>query len=363
MAWMTVTHSCGHEMDYNISGRPMERERRAFGLSQRLCPDCQEKADREQEKELGLPDLEGSDKQIKWARDIRLCFFNTAEHELSDNFYRPRSKEKTDAKIREAEGWLRLMTSSRWWIDHRDDTMEETVEKALEAMRREELDNSPAALQAKADLITMEPEEKATETVCEVESREDTVYVSSEKDDVVRATLKANGFKWDPERVKWYRKCNQMTGAPLDRAKSIANALIRAGVRVRVRPEWVEDISTASFEPEWKRCVYIKISDPDNFFLKYPEDRDIDKALWGMEGRSIRGGFKAPNRAWREIEEFAEFNGFRISDGAKKRIDALKAATVRVTPAAPQEPEVETKDVKDILKSSRDILDDLKDED
>lgn len=82
-----VTFSCGHEGEVNLYGKAAERDRRiAWYEKEGICPDCYRKMKEEERKqadeelaayadkieaEYNLPELEGTEKQVAWARKIR----------------------------------------------------------------------------------------------------------------------------------------------------------------------------------------------------------------------------------------------------------------------------------------------------
>ena len=90
-----VTFSCGHEGEVNLYGKAAERDRRiAWYEEEGICPDCYRKMKEEErrkadeglaayadkiETEWNLPELEGTEKQIAWARKIRASYFKKFE--------------------------------------------------------------------------------------------------------------------------------------------------------------------------------------------------------------------------------------------------------------------------------------------
>lgn len=72
MAKYTVKFACGHEEVINLYGSHAERERKIDGK----CSECY-KAEKKAEKETesskieDMPELQGSEKQVAWANDIR----------------------------------------------------------------------------------------------------------------------------------------------------------------------------------------------------------------------------------------------------------------------------------------------------
>ncbi|MGN7352334.1 hypothetical protein ACTHPJ_13500 [Paenibacillus amylolyticus] len=67
------------------------------------------------ESHYNIPDLKGSVAQIKWARDIRIKFLNQA-HDKDKNL--------------ETLLPLQNKTSASWWINNKDLTLEQLIEKS-----------------------------------------------------------------------------------------------------------------------------------------------------------------------------------------------------------------------------------------
>lgn len=96
-----VTYSCGHEGTVELFGKNSERERKIWYFENHgLCPECYKKACDEAKAEFAayteqvealydLPELEGTEKQVAWAREIRAKRIrHMKEHEgyFFDNF-------------------------------------------------------------------------------------------------------------------------------------------------------------------------------------------------------------------------------------------------------------------------------------
>ena len=97
-----VIFSCGHEGEVNLYGKAAERDRRiAWYEKEGICPDCYRKMKEEErrkadeeltayadkiETEYNLPELEGTEKQIAWARKIRAGVIRAWEAE-HNTFY------------------------------------------------------------------------------------------------------------------------------------------------------------------------------------------------------------------------------------------------------------------------------------
>ena len=114
-----VTFSCGHEGEVNLYGKAAERDRRiAWYEEEGICPDCYRKMKEEErrkadeeltayadkiEAELSLPELEGTEKQVAWARKIRAGVIRAweAKHDIIYNelvtIRRGKIEEESDA--------------------------------------------------------------------------------------------------------------------------------------------------------------------------------------------------------------------------------------------------------------------------
>jgi hypothetical protein len=107
----TFTHSCGHEATYDIEGNRPEMMQKVLSMKEQPCPCCINN---------DLPQLAGSDKQIKWATDIRANILNnmyTVEKMIA--------KANTDNDPRldiytQALDCIKSQSQASWWIDNRN---------------------------------------------------------------------------------------------------------------------------------------------------------------------------------------------------------------------------------------------------
>ena len=163
----TVTFSCGHEATVDLFGKTSERERRITWYEKEgICPDCYRKMKEDErrqadaelaayadkiEVEYNLPELEGTEKQVAWARKIRAGVIRAweAKHNIfydefitirrgkveeESNAYRYKIKHgatseeakaavlevaETNSKMQLYKRWFET-TSAAWIIDNRD---------------------------------------------------------------------------------------------------------------------------------------------------------------------------------------------------------------------------------------------------
>lgn len=67
----TIKCSCGHERIVEIYGKSKDRESKIKYYESNECPECTIKLLKKQAKEKGLPELQGTEKQINWALSLR----------------------------------------------------------------------------------------------------------------------------------------------------------------------------------------------------------------------------------------------------------------------------------------------------
>ena len=120
MAQYEITYRCGHTDTVQIYGTNVhgERERKAASYGYRDCPACQAAKAGQANKDAGLATLEGSDKQIAWAEEIRGKFMPMLDQERQGCADHGATAEQL-AKIDTVLAWLRGQKSAAWWIDHR----------------------------------------------------------------------------------------------------------------------------------------------------------------------------------------------------------------------------------------------------
>lgn len=106
---------CGNDFEVKVKRRKSE-EAASFeewaAKSITVCRDCERKIKKEEdhkralENSDGLPALEGTEKQVAWAFDIRGKFTDFSFlDDMSKGFF--------------IEHYLQGKTSAKWWIDHR----------------------------------------------------------------------------------------------------------------------------------------------------------------------------------------------------------------------------------------------------
>ncbi|HRK16536.1 MAG TPA: hypothetical protein PK490_19810 [Prosthecobacter sp.] len=368
-----------------------------------LCPECyrasidakraaaSEAAARESE-EIGLPDLEGSEKQVAWALRLRAEALKNLSENLKLKVPRFFSKlelkhEMTDvlsAFEALALNWAAGKTSASWWIDSREagwlDLFAKEERVSLERLQTAvkdglSLDVAAATVEAEksadqmderdiANAETMEPQERLSPLVAGVNIHSTKVTVRfPEKNEALRTCVKQVGFRW--AEVEWVKDC--VAGEVDDAAVEVAWRLLKAGFRVRLAPEEVRmRVAAGQFRPHTTRRVFWQ---PDQKKFRVQWDREsgddfyeqakrLPGAKWSKELRSML----VPLEAWESVEDFAERQGFRLSPGAEKAVAAGREADARsLKVQLGAEPEME-KPVNEMEPATGEVDDDLRDD-
>ncbi|WP_101809537.1 hypothetical protein [Paenibacillus pasadenensis] len=130
MAKYYVTHTCGHGHEHVLFGKNTDRERILKSEERSECPDCvrakriaDAKANAVQE---GLPELQGTEKQIEWAEQIRIrqlpvlkALFKTVQALKPLNEDGQRMLDWMLCRVQEMMHTL----EAAWWIETRVDEM------------------------------------------------------------------------------------------------------------------------------------------------------------------------------------------------------------------------------------------------
>lgn len=155
MAWYDGTYSCGCEGRTNIIGPTKNREWIRERHFEKLCPECwgkkviedREIANKEAKKsakEMELPQLQGTEKQVAWANTLRQKMIDTFEKRIDSA--EQKMSACTDAnslekfkinveRLRKTFNFvLEIKVSSAWYIDTRNTDIEELFRNAGKEM-------------------------------------------------------------------------------------------------------------------------------------------------------------------------------------------------------------------------------------
>ncbi|MDY0176211.1 MAG: hypothetical protein RBT25_04845 [Lentisphaeria bacterium] len=288
-------------------------------------------------KEAGLPELQGSDKQVSWAAQIRaefmtLEFTDINMHLALDGHLQPHKTAISlmgDAGVAKlfnnAKASLAQNTSASWWIDRREKlggTIGAAMAEALQPKKEEEMDDTTRAwLEARGVKVRtpapvdnrelLEPETVRHQVVCKIDLWETgRIEIElAERIEEFRLLARAAGFVW--ERPHWV----DMNG-PCQEAKAVfvAAKALELGIRVLVPPHVAAAVKAGRV---YSRIVHYA----GDFRLEWWADDWYAKCRSLPEAKWDKPQMRVPSLYWAEVADFAQTNGFLLSMAAQTAID------------------------------------------
>lgn len=376
MAWYYGTFNCGHEGRVNVVGPTKNRQWIADRKFEGLCPECYEEhlleerekvntEAAEKAKEMELPELVGSEKQVAWANTLRQKLIDKVESKLVGIEERKGNKTLANKIFNFI---LTTKVEARWFIDNRFEFEDvETLFRRVkdEIKTEDEIVEEKTELEVKAECIVY-PENKITESVAEIEIKGDKVSSKFEKDDKFKEIVKSLSFKWN--NGAWERTINNLTGSSNDRAAELGNKLLNSGFPIMIMDAKIRNNAVNGiFEVECNRWITLRMAGDyaGCMAIKWWEDNDrlykTARKLPGSRWNSKSVVIKIEH--YKDVEEFARLYDFKFTEKALKTIEDYKKISENIPVVKPAKiEEVKPKDgLLEILNSGSDILDDLKD--
>ena len=370
MAKYYGTHTCGHEGVTNVTGPSKNRQWIVDKHFERLCSACYEEhlvaerarinAEAEKKaKEMELPILTGSDKQVQWANTLRQNLIDEVEKKMEkiEEF-----KGNRDLANQIFAYMLETKTQATWYIENRlmADHLERLFRDLQSEMPADKLQEE--IIKDIKEEATVYPENATTNAVVNVTIKADQIAVAFEKNEKFIEIVKALGYKWDGI---WQKSINELTGSASDRAAELGNKLLNAGFPILIMdPEILNKAIKGDYAPECNRWVALR---DGKLLIKW----------WEKNDRLYNVSRKIPSSRWdngvivniayhNHVDEFAELYGFKFTalarEAISQHVETLLNAK-RVDPAPPVK-DVRNKDgLKEILESEIGVLSDLMDED
>lgn len=393
MAWYYGKFSCGHEGRVNVIGPMKDRQWKIDKRFEGLCPECYEKQKKEererreneakeQTEEMELPELTGSEKQVKWAITLRVDAIrkmNEYIETLSErNPEKIRLDDYDDTRIRTSKSELLQCVDyactdkvhSKFWIDNRYSAYDMLVLLLNELREKEKQEQIPEYVVEEQkqfeEECTKVPENAIHPGVVEIEEEEGYIVARYIKDEDFRRIVKSHSFHWDYDNKLWKRKLSFRTGDYKNYAALIGNALLLEGFSIRIlNKDILNNAVSGKFTPETERWI---ARNTENGKLTISWERgneELYKRAKSLPGAYYRSGQIFVNAEFfNEVLDFAECYGFSISLGAEEAIQKEKEAVEkreRVKAIPVKEPEKIDK-LKKTLESTGSIIEDLVDE-
>ena len=306
--------------------------------------------------------LQGTEKQIAWAEKIRAAFFALPPHSGLE-----RAGPKVSVAVKRG---LSQEPSAVWWIDHQTeltppffsehaaqrlskflklqmnedgDAFWKDVQNRMEKMSATEIvrlflyahegkenNRKPEIFDAEAQKRiaeearrTLRPSAPKSDLLWRIEETEDKLcLLTPERNDEVAALARRLGFAW--QNGCWRRKKPETD----DMAVEIAVRLLAMGLSVRLPSAGlVPRVAEGNYEPYVTKTV--TRSTKDNFIIRWAwEDGnfyDVLKRIPGARWDSAKRWAVIPGDRYNEVLDFAEVNGFKVSEDAWRLADEAEA--------------------------------------
>lgn len=341
------------------------------------CNECKEKRLTEEHaaenekaanaaKEKNWPTLIGSEKQVAWANTIREAGMNGIFSRVDNVKEHMHGKPDLEDAYRIGTIATELMlekTSASWWIDNRDSLLRSFL-RLCDHVR-----NNPAEYviskaeeaDLKDDAITVaEPEQRAHDGIVDITVAEGCVSATYRKDDSFREVVKTLSYSWNGGRSAWCLQIGETTGTAQERAAELGNKLLNAGFAIRIQdPDTLRNAIEGNYEPMTHRWIRAQ-TNSKGFSIAWSYGDDVywqARKLPGAKYASSR--MLVPAREYEAVLDFAEAYGFHLTPDAQRLVDSLMGTVV--VPAARKDAAYDEHPISEILSSSREIIDDLKD--
>lgn len=378
MASYTGVFKCGHEGKVNALGPTKIREYNIEMKFSGLCPECYKKMKEEENKKLTqiakekaeqfeLVELEGSEKQISWALRIRMemieKFLKWVEEEgYKSRFFGEEKKYRTKETVMELFDYLLLKrTRASFWIDQRSSEIQSLLNNELEFYLEEKKAEQEEEMEEE-HISVVKPDKMLYPGAAKIYNEGDYVLVKYEKNDAFRKIVKSLGYSWEYQKGSWKKKLTEKTGSYEERAGELGNKLLISGFAIKSFEEKIlEKASTGEYEPECKNWVinikgdYVGLRSEDERIFKVA--MQLPKATYGYHEKAVKVGLMH----YRNIAEFAKEFDFKYTKMARNKLNSYILEMERGKSVEPTEKE-SIDMLEQILHSSSEILEDLKDE-
>jgi len=392
MAWYYGTFSCGCEGRVNIIGPVKNRQWIADKKFENLCEECYKKAfleklekekkeATEKAKEMELPELQGTEKQVPWANTIRQKFIEKIENKYiyfdkEDDYFRiseivldtryiSRTAKEFDSK--KFLNWiLENKVTAKFYIDNREfysstmskifkEFLNDIVENKIEKEFEKEIETE----------LTAYPENSESLEPVILTMRKNKITAKYSKDDKFKEIIKSKDFCWDWSNYTWELIINSKNGTIEDRIIEAGNKLLNAGFPVKFDSiELKNKAIKGEYKEEITKWIVLLENGRLGIWFKFRNDtlyktaKTIKSSKWESPYISVK------IEHFEEVLDYAELNGFTVKENAMKTIEKFRESIEKIETVNPETKNTSNKEVnklEEILNSKDDILDDLKD--
>lgn len=386
MAWYYGTFSCGCEGRVNIIGPSKDREWKKQRAFSKECDKCyREKLEKAREldnkralelaKEMELPELEGTEKQVAWANTIRQsliwkvdAFIKKGDLGNFDNEAKQRIKDINNISII-LDYVIDKKVSAEFWINNRESIKWDNIEFIFKNYIKDALPTDEEVqekiIQQDIELESIiSPKEVIKPGVVEINLVDNnSVELVYQKDNDFIECVRSLGYRW---KGKWRKNITELTGSYKDRMAEIGNLLLNEGFSIRIyNSEIRQKAISGQFEREQERWIIFNIEE-NKLWIKWEYGNNkLYTIINKLPGSKYKNGKMLIDIAnYEVIKEFAELYNFKFTKKADEKIkhyiEKMKNVTV-VNPSQIEDKGLEEEGLESILNSSREILDDLLD--
>lgn len=365
MAKYDVTYACGHDGVVQLFGRGKDREWKLKRYESQLCDACAEKQkEKEREeanaeaaataKKAGLPELVGSEKQIKYGETCRQDLINliiAGKNNLQSKLERGTVSEKMLDKAKEyvsrmdsvLEYIKQRKTKASWWIENYKWTrgygelqalidrliVEQGSAPSLEEEKREQ--EEAEEQKNKEIACTVRPENPVSEAVAKIRLNKDQGTITihfAEFDDKFRKIVKERlRMTWSSGR--WERKINEeINGTLADRVAEAGHLLLAEGFIVQIlNEELLNKAISADYNPEHTNWIVKKAKSNyiGWFAIRWDKNDDFYNVARRIpESRYASPYVVVPPHRFEELLDFAERYDFRLTQSAYEIVEQAR---------------------------------------
>lgn len=366
-----VIFSCGHKGNIDLYGDKQHKEHMLWVAENRqICAECEakqreddDKRARDYAKEMKLPALSGSEKQVDWALRIRQSFIDKLH-----NRYDKRTMQGAEKYYAALDYALDAYRKASEWIDSRELGLNDILriyQKDIDTAKEKKAANAKADAET-LEQITLRPENPSKSGIAEIKVFNSHVDAKYMKDDTFREIVKASGFTWYSERSCWTRAINATSGKAEDRAAEIASKLLKGGFTVQLSDSNAQKmVKDGTWEPEFPRWI-VKAGEKW-FAIKHPQSDKLYNASRRLPGNKWQAEMRrviVPLDAFVAVAEYARLYDFRITEKAQEMMDRMENAEMNAETITPviNEPAPEKDGLAEMLKGSREVIEDLRDD-
>ena len=171
-------------------------------------------------------------------------------------------------------------------------------------------------------LDSIKPDEIKHNGIVEIVKNNNRIVLQYEKNSDFIDLVKANKYQWDGT---WYRNLTETIGDFSDRAAEIGNKLLKNGFCICIHDKDIlKKAVDGKYKHEYTKWIYSR-KDTTLLSIKwegksdkiYKDARKIKTSKWDWDTSSVIVDVSH----YKEVEVFAEKNGFRFTNAAKIKID------------------------------------------